>query len=148
MEALDEISRRAIRAVAMLGVGEVPGCLMRRLVNECATGGSESNESSLLFFNVVKRKLVNGSSLLSEEVGRGSFRLHPLIRQYVRFEASVTARYLCQEIALRAVHGAIVQEHVEEPSTVVSSEHATMRAFRRLHHMQWLLCRIKLMRER
>ncbi len=31
MEALDEISRRAIRAVAMLGVGEVPGCLMRRL---------------------------------------------------------------------------------------------------------------------
>ncbi len=89
MEGLDEMSRKAIRAVAMLGVGEVPGYLMRHVVNECGTDGSESNESSVLFFRV-KRKLVNGSSLLNEEAERGSFRLHPLIRQYVRFEASLT----------------------------------------------------------
>ncbi len=124
---VDKVSRTAIRAVAMLGVGEVPERLMRCLVNECASDESESNESGLLVFNDVKRKLVNGSSLLSEEAERGSFRLHPLIRQYVRFEASPTAHRLCQEIALRAVHGAIVPEQVEELSTVVSSEQATMR---------------------
>ncbi len=49
MEALDEIFRRAIRAAAMLGVGEVPGYLTRRLVNECATDGSEMNESRPFF---------------------------------------------------------------------------------------------------
>ncbi len=65
----------------------------------------------------MKRKLVNGSSLLNEEAERGSFKLHRLIRQYVRFEASVTARRVCQEIALRAVHRSIMQEEVEELST-------------------------------
>ncbi len=96
-------------------------------MNECETDGSESNESSLLFFSVVKRKLVNGSSLLSEESERGAFRLHALIRQCVRFDASRTERRLSQEIALRAVHGTIVQEQTEESSTVASSEEATMR---------------------
>ncbi len=94
MDALDEISRRTIRAVAMLGVGDVPKCLMRRLVNECVTDRSESDESNLLFHRVVRRKLVNGSSLLTEETKRGSFSLHPLIRQYVRFDASPTAAAL------------------------------------------------------
>ncbi len=69
-------SRRAIGAVAMLGVGEVPKSLMRRLVNKCVPDGSDGNESSSLFFKV-KGDLVNGSSLLSEEGERGSFRLHP-----------------------------------------------------------------------
>ncbi len=53
--------------------------------------------------------------------------LHPLIRQYVRFDAGPTAR-VCQDIALRAVHGMVLEEEVEEPSTVVSSAQVTMRA--------------------
>ncbi len=73
MEALDENSRCAIRSVAMLAVGEVPKCVMRRVVNQCAADGSRSNES-ILYIRVVKRNLVNKSSLLSEEAERGSFR--------------------------------------------------------------------------
>ncbi len=104
MDALDEISRRAIRAVAMLGVGDVPKSLMRCLVNKCVTDGSESNELNALFCKVVKGNLVNGSSLLSEEAERGSFRLHPLIREYVRFDLSLLDRCVYQDIALRAVY--------------------------------------------
>ncbi len=85
------------------------------------------HESSLLFFRVVKRSLVNGSSLLSEESERGSFRLHPLIRQYVRFDASGTERRLSQDIALRAVRETILQEQTKESCTVVSMEQTVMR---------------------
>ncbi len=63
---------------------------MRRVVHECVADGSEKKESNVLFLKVVKGALVNGSSLLIEEGGRGSFRLHPLIRQYVRFDAGRT----------------------------------------------------------
>ncbi len=73
MEALDETSRCAIRSIAMLGAGEVPKCLMRRLVDECGADGLESDESNVLFIRVVQENLVNGSSLLSEEAERGSF---------------------------------------------------------------------------
>ncbi len=80
----------------------------------------------------MKQNLVNGSSLLSEEAERGSFRLHPLIRQYVRRDAKPTARRLCQDIALRAVHEAVAQEQLEQRSTDVSSAQVTMRAVLRL----------------
>ncbi len=148
MEALDEISRWAIRAVAMLGVGEVPECVMRHVVNECVTEASERDESSPLFYRVVKRNLVDGSSLLTEEAERGSFKLHPLIRHYVRSDVSLTSRRVCQDIALRAVHRSIVEEEVEQRSTVISSEQVRMRGVWRLHHMRWLLCGIRLKEER
>ncbi len=127
MEALDEISRLVIRAVAMLGVGEVPECLMSRVLNECVADGSENNDSSI-FFRVVKGDLVNGSSLLSEEAKRGSFRLHPLIRQYVRFDAGPTAR-VCQDIALRAVHGTVIQQQVQQYPTGDLSAQKSIRSF-------------------
>ncbi len=70
---------------------------------------------------------MHGSSLLSEEADRGSFRLHPLIRHYVRNDVSPTDRRVCQDIALRAVHGSIAEEEVEQCSTVASSEQVRMR---------------------
>ncbi len=39
-----------------------------------------------------------------------------------------TGHWVCQDIALRAVHESVVQEHEEEGSTVVSSEEVTLRA--------------------
>ncbi len=117
MEALNEISRRAIGAVAMLGVGEVPKLLMRG-VHECVTNGSERNESNVLFFRVVKEELMNWSSLLREEGERGLFRLHPLIKQYVKFDAGRTGQ-VWQDVALRAVHGSVLQEEVEQPATMI-----------------------------
>ncbi len=65
MEALDDISRRTICAVAMLGVGEVPECLMRRLVNECVTEGSERDESS--FFILQGRETKVGAWVVAIE---------------------------------------------------------------------------------
>ncbi len=69
---------------------------------------------------------MNGSSLLSEEGERGSFRLHGLIRDYVRCDGNATARRACQDIALLAVHGTIVQEEDERRSLVDSSEQTRM----------------------
>ncbi len=109
------------------GAGEVPEPLVRRVVNVCGTNRSESYESDVLLNNVVTRNLVNGSSLLSEEAERGSFRLHALIRDYVRSDANAAARRACQDIALRAVHGTIVEEQDERRSLVVSSEQTRIR---------------------
>ncbi len=94
-------------------------------MNQCAADGSRSNES-ILYIRVVKRNLVNKSSLLSEEAERGSFRLHSLIREYVRLNAGASAR-LYQDIALRAVHGAI-EEEVVQASTFDSLSIVTKRA--------------------
>ncbi len=69
--ALDEISRSAIGAIAMLGVGEVPEGLMRHVSDECVTQGSETNEVNVSFLRVVKGESVIWSSLLSEKGERG-----------------------------------------------------------------------------
>ncbi len=74
---------------------------------------------------------MNGSSLLSEEGERGSFILNPLIRQYVRFDAGAKAQ-VCQDFALRAVHGIVLHEQGEEPSTGVLSEQVTIPAILKL----------------
>ncbi len=71
---------------------------------------------------------MNGSSLLSEEGERGSFRLHPVIREYVRRDADRTARGVCQDIALRAVFETVVQEEAEESCRAGSSEEVIVRA--------------------
>ncbi len=49
MGALDEISRRAVRAVEMLVIGEVPERLLKRVVKRRLMGASESKECGVFF---------------------------------------------------------------------------------------------------
>ncbi len=53
---VEEISRRAIGAVAMLGVGDVPERLMRRVVHECVANGVGKERIECFIFEGGERR--------------------------------------------------------------------------------------------